>query len=154
YPAQERLVGLWYQAPGISEGDAPQSPALHFTLEADSRSFEALAMLSTRRGTVTGIGEPEEVPVANVTHAALPLFGAQPVRGRLFTAADDEPGAAPTAIVSWGYWQRRLDGDPAVVGRTLMLDGQAREIVGVVPADFRLPDDEADIFVPLQFDRA
>ncbi len=154
YPAQERLVGLWYQAPGINEGDVPQSPALHYTLEADSRSFEGLAMLSTRRGTVTGEGEPEEVPVANVTHGALSLFGARPERGRGFTPADDEPGAALTAIVSWGYWQRRLDGDASVVGRVLVLDGRPREIVGVLPADFRLPDDEADIYVPFQFDRA
>ena len=154
YPAHERLVGVWYEAPGLGFEDVPQSPALHFTTLEDGRAFEAIGMYTDGRATVTGLGDPEEVPVLRVTEGTLRIAGAQPIRGRIFGPSDDAHGAPLTVLVTWQYWQQRLDGDPNVVGRVLTVDGRAREVIGVLPADFRLMDEDAALFVPLQFDRA
>src|SRR5512138_3765042 len=154
YPAPERLAVVWHLAPGVAEGSLPQSPALHYTYEADSRTLEAVGMLANGRGAVTQLGDPEEVPVMSVTWGTLGMLGARPVRGRNFMQSDDEPGAARTALVSWSYWQSRLDGAPDAVGRTITLNGVPREIIGVLPADFRVLDNDPSIYVPFQFDRA
>ncbi|HEU5210384.1 MAG TPA: ABC transporter permease [Longimicrobiales bacterium] len=154
YPAHDRLAIVWHAAPGVAEGNMPQSPALHYTYEAESRTLEALGMTSNGRGSVTQLGDPEEVRVTWVTHGTLGILGARPVRGRLFSPSDDEPGAPQTALVSWAYWQNRLDGAQDVVGRTITLDGVPREIIGVLPDDFRVLDAEPAIYIPFQFDRA
>src|SRR5690606_41057289 len=86
---------------------------------------------------------------------SLPLHDALPIsRGRLFSPADDEPGAPQTVVVSWAYWQTRLDGADDVVGRTLTLNGVPHEIIGVLPPGFRVLDNDPAIYVPFQFDRA
>ena len=154
YPASDRLAVMWHLAPGVTEGHMPQSPALHYTYEAESRTLEALGMLANGRGSVTQLGDPEEVPVMSVTWGTLGILGARPVRGRNFAPSDDEPGAPLTALVSWSYWQTRLNGADDVIGRTITLNGVPREVIGVLPADFRVLDNDASIFVPFQFDRA
>ena len=63
--------------------------------------------------SVTGIAEPEEVRAMDVTDGMFPILGVQPIRGRWFSRQDDSPGAARTAMLSYGYWQRRFGGDPA-----------------------------------------
>ncbi|NLG63001.1 MAG: multidrug ABC transporter substrate-binding protein, partial [Candidatus Cloacimonetes bacterium] len=154
YPAHDRLVVVWHAAPGVAEGNLPQSPALHYTYEDESRTLEALAMVANGRGSVTQLGDPEEVRLMRVTHGALGMLGARPTRGRLFSPADDEPGAPQTVVVSWAYWQTRLDGADDVVGRTLTLNGVPHEIIGVLPPGFRVLDNDPAIYVPFQFDRA
>ncbi len=154
YPSPDRLVSVGHTAPGLGTEDLPQSPALHYLYAAESRSFEEIGMYSSGSGTVTGVGDPAEVAEMAVLDGTLRLMGARPVRGRIFTAADTESGAPRTAMVSWRYWQSELDADPDVVGRMLTLDGHPREIVGVLPADFRVLDEEADVYVPFQFDQS
>ena len=68
--------------------------------------------------------------------ASCRLLGVQPVLGRVFTRQDDSPGAPKTAMISYGYWQRKFAGDRAVIGRSVKLDGEPREIVGVLPNGF------------------
>ncbi len=153
YPEADRLVTIRYNAPGLNLENVQQSPALHFTFADDARSFEDIGMYGRGRGTVTGLGEPHEIPTISVTDGVLRLLGARPVRGRIFTAEDDAPGAPLTALVSETYWRQRLGADPDVLGRTLNLNGRPREIIGVLPADFTVLDRGADVYMPLQFDR-
>ena len=82
------------------------------------------------------------------------MFGATPALGRLFTKQDDSPGAADTVILMAGYWRSRFGADPSAIGRRIMLDGKAREIIGVLPDSFRFLDQKPSLILPLQFDRA
>src|SRR5262249_14155103 len=105
--------------------------------------------------SVTGVGQPEHVNGLDVTDAVLPMLGAKPVLGRLFTQHDDSASAPKTIILSHSYWQHKFGGDPSVVGRSLTVDRPTREIIGVLPRDFTFLDyyDNA-LYLPMQLDRS
>ena len=119
-------------AQGIADDYA--SPAIYFGYRDHNRTLDAIGHWDrdSLPVTVTGAGEPESVPSLEVTHEILPILGAAPVLGRGFSEADDRPGSAPTAIISHGYWHRRVDGANPV-GQTLTVEGVRREIIGVLP---------------------
>jgi predicted permease len=155
YPDQDRLIDVVHQAPGLGIGRLSASSAIYFTYADHNRAFDGIAHWDWDKSpvTVSGSGEPEAVQSLEVTHEALSLLGAHPILGRQFNAEDDRPGSAPTAIISHGYWQRKLGGaDP--LGRTLVVDGVPRQIIGVLPPSFQFFRYPADIFYPLQPVRA
>ncbi|HEX7084795.1 MAG TPA: ABC transporter permease [Vicinamibacterales bacterium] len=152
YPDQERLVELVHRY----EGDRLLgSPAVYFGYRDHSRTFDAVGLWDWDSSpvTVTGGGEPESVRSVEVTHDVLGMLGATPVLGRSFRSDDDVPGAAPTAVISHAYWQRRFGG-ASPIGQTLVVNGIAREIVGVLPESFRFFDYPADIVLPMPLVRA
>jgi putative ABC transport system permease protein len=69
----------------------------------------------------------------------LPMLGVSPVLGRLFEQTDDRSGAEPTVIISQAFWQRRFEGKPEALGQSLILDGGAYTIIGVLPSSFNFP---------------
>ena len=150
----DRLVGIWHEAPGLGFDLFNQSPALYFTYREEGRVFEESGMWDNAQYTVTGIDEPQEVAAMRVTDGTLPLLGIQPVLGRVFTAEEDTPEGPRTVILSNGFWQTNYGGDPGVIGETLLVDGRAREIVGVMPADLQFLDYDPAIYLPFRFDRA
>ncbi|MGE3276626.1 MAG: ADOP family duplicated permease [Vicinamibacterales bacterium] len=155
YPDQDRLIELVHEAPAVGIDQLYACPAVYFGYRDHSRTFESVGLWDWDGSpvTVTGAGEPQSVESVQVTHEVLPMLGATPVLGRTFSLRDDEPGSAPTVLISYGYWQRQFGGaDP--LGRTLVVDGVSREIVGVLPASFRFFDYPADLFYPLQPVRA
>jgi len=152
YPEPDRLVGVWHTVPGLGFETLNQSPALHMTYVAESRVFDEVGVWDNRRHTITGIGEPEQVEGMGVTEQTLRILGARPLMGRLFSAEEDRPGSPLTALVGWGYWQSRLDADPGVIGRTLTIDGQPHEVIGVLPREFRVLSFEAAVYTPFRFD--
>ena len=89
-----------------------------------------------------------------VTDGTLPILGIPPLRGRWFTRHDDSPGAPATAILTYGYWQRRFGGAPSAIGRRIVLDGRAHEIIGILPAGFRFVNQHPALILPYQTDRA
>jgi putative ABC transport system permease protein len=155
YPDQDRLIDLVHEAPGMGIDTMTASPAIYFGYRDHGRVFDAVGMWDWDSSpvTVTGAGEPESVPSIEVTHEILPMLGAQPIAGRGFRPSDDAPGAAPTAMISYGYWQRHFAGANPV-GRVLVVEGVPRQIIGVLPQSFRFFDYAADIYYPLQFVRA
>jgi predicted permease len=151
YRDQDRLIELVHEAPGIGIGRLFASPAIYFTYRDHSRTFESVGLWDWDSSpvTVTGSGEPESVESLEVTHEVLAILGADPILGRTFNEGDDLPGSPPTAIVSHGYWQRHFAGaDP--LGRTLIVNGVPRQVVGVLPASFTFFDYPAEVFYPLQ----
>ncbi|GMV04399.1 MAG: hypothetical protein AMXMBFR53_06800 [Gemmatimonadota bacterium] len=149
----ESLVGIWHTAPGLGFPEVNQSPALHFTYLDESRTFESVGMWDNGSVSVTGVAEPEQVESMSVTAQVMPMLGIQPLLGRAFTEDDDAAGSPETAILGHGYWQRRFGGDPSVLGRTLTVNGRAREIIGVLPASTRFLAYDPDVYLPFQFDR-
>ena len=156
YPDPDRLVGLCATAPGIGDNDPEPffSPAIYFTYLEQSRTFESLGAYRDGRVSVIGVAEPEQVQALGVTYGLLPMLGAQPALGRLFSAKDDSPGSPETIILSYGYWQRRFRGDPSIIGRHLQIDGKSPQVIGVMRSEFRFLDIDAEILRPFQFDRA
>ncbi|MBO0799333.1 MAG: ABC transporter permease, partial [Blastocatellia bacterium] len=127
---------------------------MFFTYADHNRSFEAIGAWTTTTATITGQGEPEEVRTITVTKGVLEALGVKPAAGRWLSDADQSPGAVRAAMMSYGYWQRRFGGDQAVIGKSLIVSAQPAQIVGVMPAGFRVVDTEGELIMPFQFNRA
>jgi predicted permease len=153
YAHPEELVGVWHTAPGVNITELNSSPSLYFTYREDGRTFQDVGLWTERSATVTGLAEPERVTVLRVTDGVLPLLGVPPLLGRPFSREDDQAGSPPTVVLSHGYWQAKLGGDPGAIGKRLTVDGEAHEIIGVMPRDFRFLDVKAALILPMQFDR-
>ncbi len=154
YPEPERLVGVWHKASGIGIPKLNTSPSSHFTYRQENRVFEEIAMWDDGAVNVTGQGDPERVDALHVTYGMFPILRVRPAAGRIFGAKDDEVDSPDVAILSYGYWQRHFGGDPGAIGRQLVVDSKAHEIVGVMPQGFRFLDLNADLVLPMRFDRS
>jgi putative ABC transport system permease protein len=137
YPDPKSLVGAWLVAPGVMEEPLQQSAGTYYMLRENAQSFEDIGLWQSGSATITGRGEPEQVETLWVTDATLPLLRIKPALGRLFTREDDLPTGPNVVIISHRYWQRAFGASPAAIGQTLMFNGAAREVVGVLPEDFR-----------------
>lgn len=153
YPEPDQLVGVWLSAPGLGWKDVDMSPATYFTFREESRTFQDMGLYRSDSVSVTGIAEPEQVDALEVTDGTLPILGVRPVLGRTFTRKDDSPGSPETVMLSYGYWQHRFGGDPSVLGRRILVDGKAREVIGVLPRNFRFMNTKASLVLPFRFNR-
>ena len=150
----ERLVGMWHTAPGINIPLLNQGPTNYFVYRDDSTTLEDIALWQGSAVSVTGSGEPERVQALRVTDGALDILRVNPVLGRDFTLEDDQPGAPDRVLLAHAYWQRKFGGDPSAVGRTLSVEGEPYEIIGVLPAGFRFLDRTPQLLLPMRFNRA
>jgi putative ABC transport system permease protein len=114
-----------------------------------SRSLAASGLGTPRLFALVGTGDPERLRGAAVTAGYLQTLGVRPVRGRVFTDADDLPSGPAVALIGHELWQRRFGGDPGIVGRLLSLDDRSYSIVGVMPPGFDMPY-SAEVWVPMQ----
>src|SRR5271163_3912677 len=99
YPAARQLVGVWHLAPGITgamAGNINCSPTMYFTYREEGRTFQDFGLWSNDDASVTGVGEPEQVRVLDVTYGTLQALGVQPLLGRWFSQSDDTPGTPET----------------------------------------------------------
>lgn len=154
FEASERLVSVWHVAPGLGIDRVNQSTATYLTYRQEARAFEEFAIWSNTEATVTGLAEPERVRAKLVTEGLFSVLAARPAIGQAFSDQDVAPGAPPTVILSHGYWQRRLGGDPGAIGRSLSIDGNSCLIIGVMPAGFRFLTIEPALYLPLTIDPA
>jgi putative ABC transport system permease protein len=97
---------------------------------------------------VTGDGEPESIIGYRFSTNMLDVLGVQPALGRNFRPEEDHPGAAGVVLLSDPLWKRRYGADPNILGRSLMLDGQAHTVIGVMPPSFTHPR-RAELWVPI-----
>ncbi len=154
YPKPDRLVAVRETSAALDLKDLGLSAADYFTFREDNRTFEQFGLWTNNQVSVTGLGAPEQVPSVNVTSDTLLALGVRPALGRWFSEKDDAPKAARTVILSHQYWKRKFNGAPSAIGRNLHVDGNLHEIIGVMPAGFRLLDEKVDLMVPFGFDRA
>jgi predicted permease len=157
YPHSDRLVAIWYAAPGAGiTGDFPSSPGMYFTYREHSRVFQDVGMWSSGGTTVTGIGDPEQVRTVWATYGLLQALGVQPFLGRWFSEADDSPSGTNLrpVILAYGYWQRRFGGDRSVIGRTVTIDSIPNQIIGVMPENFRFYGFDPELIQAMRFDRS
>jgi predicted permease len=153
YPHGDRLVSLTTPVPGITASPVwglARHEMYHFARE--SRTLEAIAVFRGGESTVMGDGgahQAERARTAEVSASIFGVLGIAPERGRLFTVDDNRVRGYGVAVLGHAYWQRRFGGDPAVVGRTIDLDGFPVTIAGVLPARAQLPDRAVDVWLPL-----
>src|ERR1700736_2308401 len=153
YSRPDDLVGVWHSAPGFNVKDLNMAPSNYFIYREQGQTFQDLGLYSGDSVSVTGIAEPEQVRALLVTDGTLPLLGIPPILGRWFSHEDDLPGAPETAMLTHGYWGRKCGGDPSIVGKTIMVDGKGRQIIGVLAERFRFLDwDDPAVILPFQFD--
>jgi putative ABC transport system permease protein len=154
YPHAEELVSVMHAAPGINVPQLPSAPSNYFIYREQNKTLQDIALVTRDSVSITGVSEPEQVPALDVTDGLLPLLGVPPAVGRVFSKQDDSPGTPDTAVLMYGYWQRKFGGDPGVVGRNITIDGKPREIIGVMPKKFHFLDaEDPAVILPFQFDR-
>src|SRR5579863_8901323 len=160
YAHAERLLRLYTSNPHGNDEQAAKfwfSGPEFISLQREAHSFESMEAWVIGGTNVTGGQEPIRPTVAYVTGGMLESLGVAPARGRLLTKIDDRPSAPYTAVISYGFWQRVLGGDPSALGRDLLFSGRKCTIVGVMPAGFQFPPgepDPPDIWAPAQIDPA
>ena len=153
YPDPDELVNVWSTAPGLGYDQFPLSPDVYFFYKSESSAFADMGLYSRADVSVTGEGEPERVPALSATASLFSTLGVTPLLGRTYTEEEDLPDAPRVAVLSHELWQRRFGGDPAVLGRTLDVEGEAREIVGVMPPRFDFPG-RIQVWLPARLDPA
>lgn len=139
YPDAERLAIMWNRSPGIGIAEDWFSTAQYFDIKSAHGGFEDVAIAIGANWNLTGDGEPERIGTLRVSSNLLTLLGVRAELGTLFTTEDDRPGRGGRALLGHGTWMRRYGGDHSVLGRSLILNGQPYEIIGVLPASFDLP---------------
>ena len=155
YPHPEQLIGVWHTAPGVGILNLNMSPSVYFIDREQNTTFQDIGAYNGDSLSVTGAGEPEQVRGLDVTDGTLPILGVKPVLGRLFTREDDSPGSPDTVLLSYGYWHQKFGGASTVIGRSLVVDGKPREIIGVLPQGFHFLDyEDASLIVPFKWDRS
>ncbi|HLE68671.1 MAG TPA: ABC transporter permease, partial [Vicinamibacteria bacterium] len=131
----ERLVTLWELAP--DDAGIPRrwrtTAASYFDWEAQARAFESMALFASAGMNWTGEGEPEELLGARVSASYFDVLGIEPLLGRTFLPEEDLPGKGRVLLLSHRLWQRRFGGSKEVLGRSLLLDGEPFEVIGIMP---------------------
>ena len=155
YPRAEDLVGVWQTAPGLNIKDLNVAPSTYFIFREQNQSFVDVGAYQYDSVSITGVAEPEQVRALRVTDGTLPLLGVTPALGRTFSRQDDTAGAPPTAVISYAYWRRKFSADPAMIGRTIIVDGKAHQVIGILPKTFHFLDSEdRGVILPMQWDRS
>jgi putative ABC transport system permease protein len=124
-----------------------------------SRTLQEVATWGDGQVNLTGDGDPERLSAANVSANTFSTLGAAPLVGRTFTAQEDLPQGPRLVILSYGLWNRRYSQDPSIVGRSVLINGNSYEVIGVMPPGFLLPTDfrnpePTQLWMPLQMDPA
>ena len=131
-----RIVSMFEETQNFAKGSISYPNFLDW--QRDNGSFEAMAAYRGTDGSITGVGQPENVRAQRVSANFFRILGVNPILGRNFTSEEDRRGASPTALISEGLWKRKFASDRNVIGQRLIVAGQPRTIIGVIPGSFRL----------------
>jgi putative ABC transport system permease protein len=131
-------------------GDIQVSPPDFLQMQQESRAYEGLAAFTYSSPNLTGEGAPVRLNSAWVSANIFKLLGVSPLVGRTFAADENEPGRTSVAVLGHALWQQRFGGSPEVVGRTIQLNGQPYEVIGVMPRGFDYPG-ERELWTPLEY---
>ncbi len=158
YPHPDRLAAVWLHSPGIGIFRDWPSPGQYIDIRNENHSFELMALAQSRSFTLAGREQPERIDGMRGQSCLLRMFGAKPLLGRLLLPEEDQPGKPAVAILSDRLWKRLFNSDPAIVGKSITLNGNPFTVAGVLQRGFVLnaevmpsegPMDKVDVFLPL-----
>jgi predicted permease len=138
YPHAERLANLWLRSPGIGIAQDWPSPGQYHDVRTQNHVFDETAIALGTPLTLTGVTQATKVDGIEATSTLLDMLGGKPLLGRTFLPEDDLPGKPDTAVLTYGLWKQAFGGDPAIVGRSIILDGTPRAVIGVLRPEFTL----------------
>jgi predicted permease len=147
YPDQEQIVFITGASRKDPEATTSVNPLDLEDWRTQTTAFSALGGSQDANFVVTGVDEPARVKGANLSPSVLELLRVPPVMGRMLSPADNQPGAARVCVLTDRAWERFFGRRGDVLGKTITLDGNLHEVVGVMPANFKFWD--AWVYVPL-----
>jgi putative ABC transport system permease protein len=155
YRQPDRLVALWtslVDRPAVRSSTTAQN---YLAWKERARSFGAVGAsfgFPVNLGTSQDGSPAERIDGTRFTASMWDVLGVRPLLGRVFTADEDRNGSpAPVAVLSYGFWQRRFNGDPRIVGQTIRLDGVETDIIGVMPEGFDFASVDTALWSPAGF---
>jgi len=161
YPHPDRLAILWLRSPGIGIPQDWPSRGQYHDIKTQNHVFEDTAIAIGDEYILTGLSKAIKVNGIEASSSLLPMLGAKPMLGRIFTADEDRPGKLDTVVLTYGLWKQTFGGDEHILGQKITLDGKPRTVVGVLPASFRLNHeviptvagiDKPEVFLPMAMD--
>jgi putative ABC transport system permease protein len=137
YPHPDRLVMVWE----TDKNGAPTlvSPGNFADWSEQNETCEQIAALRGWDANLSGVDEPERLRGAMGTARLFDALGLAPMLGRTFSPDEDQPGSNRVVVLGYGLWKRRFGSDPSIVGRTVTINGIDRTVIGIMPAQFKLP---------------
>src|ERR1043165_7471253 len=141
YPRADELVAVYarWDHGGERTGGINISYEDYVSWRNDNRSFAQLGMYTWNALTFTGGGEPERVEGADLSANLCPLLGIPPLLGRAFLPEEEHRGRDRVVMLGYGLWQRRFGADRSVVGRTIAVNGEPAQVIGIMPQGFAFP---------------
>ena len=151
-----QLVGVFEAQSDGSHQDNTVAGGCFGVWKEHSRSFSGLALSQETHYNLAAAGNqlPEVVQARTASWNMFSLLGVQPALGRFFTAAEDQPGANATTVLTWGLWKRRFGGDPGIVGRSVLIDAKTYTVLGILPSWFTWPDPRVQLWTPLYHEKS
>src|SRR6185369_9938293 len=160
YKNPDRLARIYTEFPTFPNGGLPRfwvSGPEFMQLRRDLRSWETIDAFQNGGFNITGSTQPVRVSGTAVSGGLMPALGISPIMGRYIQPAEDLPTAPKTVVISSGLWHNAFGGDPNVIGRETLVDGEKATIIGVMPQGFAFPPGELDasqLWMPEQIDPA
>jgi predicted permease len=157
YPHSERLAAIWLHSPALAIFRDWPSPGQFIDIQNQNHSFEQMALAQSRSHTLAGREQAELVAGLRTQSSLLEMLGAKPALGRLLLPMDDKPGNPNVVVLTDRIWKRLFNSDPAIVGKSITLDGKPFTVAGVIKSGFMLnaevmpseePMDKVDLFLP------
>ncbi len=148
YPNSRRIVRIWntFSPRGMTELTASEPEFLEYR---QSQTFAHVAGFALGSTTLTGRGDPARLSVSWVTSDFLTIIGTLPVLGRSFSPDEHEPGHDQVVIISHHLWRDRFGSNPAIIGKSVIVNNRSSIVIGVMPPSFRLPSGDVDLWQPL-----
>jgi putative ABC transport system permease protein len=152
FPHASQLVMVWEGHYGTIRENNIVSPGNYFDWKAQNDVFDAMALFEPARSVLNDDQRSEEILEELATADLLPMLGAHPVRGRLFTPQDDRPGAERVILITYRLWQAWFGGAESVIGQQVRVGGNLCSIIGVLPPQFYFEDRSIEIWQPMRLD--
>jgi predicted permease len=150
-----QLVGAWFHIPAVGLAQAQQTRGTYLTFQRYARTISGIAAYQSNSVDLVDLeqrAEPAHLDDAQATANLVQVLKVPPKLGRWFTPEEDLPNGSHVAVLSDGLWRSRYGADPNVIGKKVLMYGRSTEIIGVMPASFRFPDNNTQLWVPLRLD--
>ncbi len=148
YPDPDRLAMVWMDNARINLREDWHSFPDYWDYRTQNTTFDDLAIFNGTSRTLSGEGDPDLIRGAHSSSNLFDVLGVRPIRGRVYTPAEDQPGANRVVVLSHALWQRRFGAREDVVGRVVQMNGVSMQIIGVMPPGFAFPTRETEFWVP------
>jgi predicted permease len=148
YGEPDRLVLMWQYNQTLKHPISVSYPDF-LDWQRNAGSFQQMAAFDSQDRDLTGPGQPEHLTGKQISSGLLSTLGVKPILGREFSPEEDIRGGAPVVIISQRLWRDRFANSPEALGKSLTLDGVDYSVIGVLPSNFRLIGDDADVYTPL-----